>query len=39
MELVYSEVFEDKVNALKREYEIKKMSRNEKIRLLKEGKK
>lgn len=39
VELVYSEEFEDKVNALKREYEIKKMTRNEKIRLLKEGKK
>lgn len=34
LELVYFEEYETKVQAMKREYEIKKMSREKKIRLI-----
>ena len=34
VELIYSEEFSDKINALKREREIKSMTRTEKLRLL-----
>jgi len=37
VELVYFEEFEDKISAMKREYEIKKLNRGEKIKLI-EGK-
>lgn len=33
VELVYYEEFEDKISAMKREYEIKKLSRREKLKL------
>jgi len=35
VELVYSEVFSDKGDAMRREIEIKKLSRTEKLKLLK----
>ncbi|ATD56052.1 GIY-YIG nuclease family protein [Clostridium chauvoei] len=35
VELVYYEVYEDKISAMKREYEIKKLKRNEKLELIK----
>lgn len=35
VKLIYSEQFESKSNALKREYEIKQMKRDEKLRLVK----
>lgn len=35
VELVYSEEFEDKIEAQKREYAIKKLKRNEKLKLIK----
>lgn len=34
VELVYYEEFEDKIEAMKREYEIKQLSRKEKLKLL-----
>ncbi|MGL5575665.1 MAG: GIY-YIG nuclease family protein [Sarcina sp.] len=34
VELVYSEVFESKVDAQKREYAIKKLKRSEKLKLI-----
>jgi putative endonuclease len=34
VKLVYSESFEDKSSAMKREYEIKQLSRNEKLQLI-----
>ena len=34
VELVYYEVYEDKVTAMRREWEIKQMSRGEKIKLI-----
>lgn len=33
VELVYYEEFQDKIEAMKREYEIKKLSRREKLKL------
>lgn len=35
LELVYFEEFEDKIEAMKREYEIKKMSRKNKLEMIK----
>lgn len=35
VKLVYNEVFEDKKDAMKREYEIKKLTRREKLLLIK----
>lgn len=35
VELVYFEEFEDKIDAMKREYEIKKLSRAKKLQLIK----
>lgn len=35
LELVYFEEFEDKIEAMKREYEIKKMSRKNKLEIIK----
>lgn len=35
VELVHYEVYEDKVSAMKREYEIKKLKRDEKLKLIK----
>ena len=37
VELVYYEEFEDKITAMKREYEIKQFSRKEKLKLIEEG--
>lgn len=34
VELVYYEEFEDKIEAMKREYEIKQLSRKEKLKLI-----
>lgn len=34
LELVYFEEFEDKIEAMKREYEIKKMSRKNKLEMI-----
>ena len=34
VELVYYEVFEDKIEAMKREYQIKQLSRKEKLKLI-----
>ena len=39
VELVYLEAFEDKVSAMKREYEIKQLKRHEKISLINQYKK
>ena len=38
VELVYFEVFEDKIEAMKREYAIKKLKRKEKLELIKNSK-
>ncbi|MBG0763828.1 MAG: GIY-YIG nuclease family protein [Tissierellales bacterium] len=38
VELKYFEEFEDKTEALKREHEIKKLSREDKVLLIQEGK-
>ena len=38
VELVYFEVFEDKIEAMKREYAIKQLKRNEKLELIKNSK-
>lgn len=38
VELVYFEVFEDKIEAMKREYEIKQLKRKEKLELIKNSK-
>ena len=35
LELVYFEEFEDKIEAMKREYEIKKMSKKNKLEMIK----
>lgn len=35
IKLVYSEEFDDKISAQKREYEIKKMTRSKKLQLIK----
>lgn len=37
VELVYQEMYETKSDALKREYEIKKFSRQRKLKMIKEG--
>ena len=37
VELVYFEEFEDKISAMKREYAIKKLTRVDKINLIKDG--
>lgn len=34
VEIVYYEVFEDKIDAMKREYAIKQLSRKEKLKLI-----
>lgn len=39
LELVYFEEFEEKVKAMKREYEIKKMSREKKLKMIENFKK
>ncbi|MGG7079317.1 GIY-YIG nuclease family protein [Clostridium sardiniense] len=39
LELVYFEEFEEKIKAMKREYEVKKMSREEKLKMIKNFKK
>ena len=38
VELVYFEVFEDKIEAMKREYAIKQLKRKEKLELIKNSK-
>ena len=38
VELVYFEVFEDKIEAMKREYAIKQLKRKEKLELIKKSK-
>lgn len=38
VELVYFEEFEDKIEAMKREYEIKQLKRKEKLELIKNSK-
>ena len=38
VELVYFEVFEDKIEAMKREYAIKRLKRKEKLELIKNSK-
>lgn len=37
VEIVYYEVFEDKIDAMKREYAIKQLSRKEKLKLIQGG--
>jgi putative endonuclease len=37
VELVYSELFEDKISAMKREYAVKKLSRQKKLLLINEN--
>ena len=37
LKIVYFEEFEDKVLAMKREYEVKQMSRDKKLKLIAEG--
>lgn len=39
LELVYFEEFEEKIKAMKREYEIKKMSREKKLKMIENFKK
>jgi len=39
LELVYFEEFEEKIKAMKREYEVKKMSREEKLKMIENFKK
>lgn len=38
IKLVYFEEYDDKKSAMKREYEIKKLSREEKLKLIEDGK-
>lgn len=39
VKLVYNEIYEDKISAQRREWQIKQMSRQEKLRLIKNQKK
>lgn len=39
LELVYFEEFEEKIKAMKREYEVKKMSREKKLKMIENFKK